>query len=378
MEKRRFPSIGADISLLGFGAMRFPTEGGPGTPVDVAAAAHLVDRALGGGVNYFDTAYMYHEGTSEEILGCLLSRHPRSSYYLADKLPIWRAETAQDVDRIFNEQLERCQTDYFDFYLAHALDQDHYPKFETLGAYEILKKKKAQGKIRHLGFSFHDTPALLGQILSDHPWDFAQIQLNYLDWTLQDAKAQYEAITALGLPVVIMEPVRGGALATLSQEAQSVLTAAAPGRSVASWAIRYAASLPGVMTVLSGMSNMVQLEDNLSTMSPFDPLSDGERTVLAQALAAYLAAGTVPCTGCRYCMDCPLGVDIPKHFAMYNQFKLDGRASHLTGTYDYLGAKHQATRCVRCGACAPLCPQHIAIPDRLEEVVQAVAAANAT
>lgn len=377
MERRRFVSIGADISLLGFGAMRFPTEGGPGTPVDVAAAARLVDRALAGGVNYFDTAYMYHEGTSEAVLGRLLSHHPRNSYYLADKLPIWRAETAQDIDRIFNEQLERCQTDYFDFYLAHALDADHYPKFEALGAYEILKQKKAQGKIRHLGFSFHDIPALLGQILSDHTWDFAQIQLNYLDWTLQDAKAQYEAITAMGLPVVVMEPVRGGALANLSQEAQTILSAAAPGRSAASWAIRFAASLPGVMTVLSGMSNMEQLEDNLSTMSPFAPLSGSDRTVLDGALAAYLAAGTIPCTGCRYCMDCPFGVDIPKHFAMHNQHKLDGRTNHFLNSYDYLGNEHQATRCVRCGACTPLCPQHIAIPDRLEEVVQAAAAANA-
>lgn len=375
MEKRSFPSIRAEISLLGFGGMRFPLLGEQAADIDRPAAERLLDRALESGVNYFDTAYMYHGGKSEEVMGDILSRHSRERYYLADKFPTWLAETAEDVERIFDEQLRRCKTNYFDFYLAHALDADHYPKFKALGAYEILKRKKDEGKIHHLGFSFHDTPAFLNQILGDYDWDFVQIQLNYLDWTLQDAKSQYEAIVARGLPVVVMEPVRGGALATLSQEAREVLTAATPKRSTASWAIRYAASLPGVMTVLSGMSSMEQLEDNLSTMAPFAPLSEGERTVLDKALAAYLSAGTVPCTGCRYCMDCPFGVDIPKNFALYNQYKLDGRTNHFLNTYEFLGSGRQAARCVRCGTCVPLCPQHIAIPDRLDEVAQAVATA---
>ncbi len=376
MERRNFPSIGKDISLLGFGGMRFPTLDGDAAKVDEDAAAALLSRALDAGVNYFDTAYMYHGGKSEEVMGRILSRHPRNSYYLADKFPAWFAKTTSDVERIFEEQLARCQTDRFDFYLAHALDADHYPIFQALGAYEVLKEKKAQGKIGHLGFSFHDTPEYLAEILNDYEWDFVQIQLNYLDWTLQNAKGQYELITAKGLPVIIMEPVRGGALATLSEEASAMLKAAAPERSVASWAIRYAASLPGVMTVLSGMSNLEQVEDNLATMAPFSPLSDGEREVLDKALSAYLGAGIVPCTGCRYCMDCPAGVDIPKNFALYNQFKLDGRATHLLGTYDQLGTDRQATQCVRCDACVPLCPQHIAIPDRLEEVARAVAASR--
>ncbi len=372
METRSFPAIGAPISLLGFGGMRLPTVGGPGGEVDRVAAHALLCRALEQGINYFDTAYLYHDGKSEEIMAEVLSLHPREGYYLADKFPVWLAKTPEDVERIFFEQLERCRTDYFDFYLVHSLDAEHYTHFEELGAYDILRKKKEEGKIRHLGFSFHDSTTVLNTILAGHAWDFAQIQLNYLDWTLQDAKGQYEAITAQGLPVIVMEPVRGGALAKLSEDAAAILTAAVPGRSVASWAIRFAASLPGVMTVLSGMSSQEQLEDNLFTMTPFAPLSPEESSALDRALAAYLSAGTIPCTGCRYCMDCPFGVDIPRHFALYNQYRLDGRASHFTNTYEFLGTAHQATRCVRCGACLPLCPQHIAIPDRLAEVVSAV------
>lgn len=371
METRIFPSIGLDISLLGFGAMRFPTVDGQDGQIDEAEAAQLVEHALAHGINYFDTAYMYHGGNSEAVLGAVLSRHPRGDYFLADKLPCWLAKTPEEVDLLFETQLKRCGVDYFDFYLAHALSEDHYPLFEASGAYEVLARKKAQGKLRHLGFSFHDSPALLARILDEHSWDFVQIQLNYLDWTLQSAKEQYETIVAHGLPVVVMEPVRGGALATLSDGARSILAAAAPQRSTASWAIRFAASLPGVMTVLSGMSSMAQVEDNLATMSPFDPLSERDRATLQSALTAYLTAGTIPCTGCRYCMDCPAGVDIPKSFAMYNQFKLDGREGHLRNSYHYMGEAHRPTRCIHCGACLTLCPQHIDIPARLAEVTLA-------
>ncbi len=374
MEYRRFSSIDLDVSLLGYGGMRFPTIDGQDAQINEAAATALIDRALACGINYFDTAYMYHGGKSEEFMGRALSRHPRERYYLADKLPCWKTKTPQEVDALFEEQLTRCGVEYFDFYLAHALSVEHYPMFESCGAYEVLLRKKAEGKIRYLGFSFHDAPALLEQILTEHSWDFVQIQLNYLDWTLQSAKEQYELIVGQGLPVVVMEPVRGGALATLSEKARDLLTAEAPQLSVASWAIRFAASLPGVMTVLSGMSSAEQLEDNLSTMAPFAPLTDREQAVLQGALTAYLTAGTIPCTGCRYCMDCPAGVDIPKSFAMYNQFKLDGRGGHLRNSHYYMGEAHQPHRCVGCGACLSLCPQHIAIPQRLSEVAAAVAA----
>lgn len=375
METRNFPSIGLDVSLLGYGCMRFPTLDGQDARIDEPAAQALIDRALERGVNYFDTAYPYHGGMSEGCLGRALARHPRGSFYLADKLPCWKVKTPQETEALFEEQLERCGVDYFDFYLAHALSVEHYADFEAAGSYEVLERRKAEGKIRRLGFSFHDSPALLERILSEHQWDFVQIQLNYLDWTLQSAKEQYEIIVSHGLPVIVMEPVRGGALAKLSDKACAILKAAAPERSAASWAIRYAASLPGVMTVLSGMSNTAQLEDNLASLSPLVPLSDAERAVLQDALAAYLGAGTIPCTGCRYCMDCPAGVDIPKSFAMYNQFKLDGRTGHLLNSYNYMGAAHQPERCVSCGACRSKCPQHIDIPNRLAEVAQAISEA---
>ncbi len=370
MEKRNFPGIGAEVSLLGYGGMRFPTA--PDGSIDEGAAAALLERALEAGINYFDTAYPYHQGKSEAFMGSVLTRYPRERYFLADKLPCWQLKTPEDAERIFEEQLLRCGVDYFDFYLAHALDEENYAAFEAARGYEVLARKKAEGKIRHLGFSFHDTPAVLERILDGHPWDFVQLQLNYLDWTLQDAKAQYELVTGRGLPVVVMEPVRGGALAALPDRAADILRAVRPGASAASWAIRYAASLPGVMTVLSGMGDIAQLEDNLTTMGPFVPLSDAERQALQEALSAYLAAGTIPCTGCRYCMDCPFGVDIPRTFALYNQYKLDGRVGHLLNSHAYLGEEHQPARCVRCLACLPRCPQHIDIPAGLAEVARTV------
>lgn len=371
LEQRHFPSIGLDVSLLGFGCMRFPTRKTDGK-IALRASKQLLEQALAAGVNYFDTAWGYHDGASEEFVGSVLSRHPRADYFLADKLPIWLVNSLEEAEATFEEQLRRCRTDYFDFYLIHAMDDERFPKMEALGIYDLLARKKAEGKIRHLGFSYHDSPALLSEILKAHPWDFVQIQLNYLDWTLQSAKEQYELITGHGLPVVVMEPVRGGALATLSDKAADILRAAAPHRSIASWAIRYVASLPGVMCVLSGMSSEAQLADNLATMEPFSPLTGEEHATVQAALTAYLTAGTVPCTGCRYCMDCPAGVDIPKSFAMYNQYKLDGRVGHLLNSHGYMGEAHQPHQCVRCGKCLPLCPQRIQIPDVLAQVASAV------
>ncbi len=366
METRLFPSIGAELSLLGYGCMRFPTL--PDGKIDRAESERLLNRAHNAGVNYFDTGWGYHGGESEPFLGTVLSKWDRSSYFLATKLPCWLLKDPDDPERFFSRQLERCRVDYFDFYLAHSITEKNYEILNATGACDYLARQKAEGKIRRLGFSFHDRPELLERMLTEHDWDFVQLQLNYLDWDLQDAKRQYEIAAAHGLPVVVMEPVRGGALATLSEQARAVLNKADPESSIASWAVRFAASLPGVMTVLSGMTAMDQVEDNLNTMTPFRPLSDSERAVLDEALALYRSAATIPCTGCRYCMDCPAGVDIPRVFSIYNQARIKDSREDFDGSWRLLPESARPDACVGCNACVSSCPQHIDIPGRLAEI----------
>ncbi len=370
MNMRVYKDTDEKVSLLGFGLMRLPRVAEDTQDVDYPAAQAMVEYALSNGINYFDTAYPYHEGKSETFIGHALKNHPRESFLLANKMPTWLVKSPEDVERIFQEQLEKCQVEYFDYYLVHSLTASSFEKAEVNQVYEILAKKKEEGKIRKLGFSFHDTTEVLEKIVDAHPWDFAQLQVNYLDWELQDAKGQYEIITKRGIPVIVMEPIRGGALATLSDKAVEVLKAADKDASPASWALRYVASLPGVLTVLSGMSNMDQMVDNIQTMSDFKPLTPEEYAVLDNALTEYRKSGTVPCTACRYCMDCPFGVDIPKVFANYNQYRLNGNKDFFIMANRLLGKEHQADCCTSCGQCIPLCPQGIQIPQRMQEIVQ--------
>jgi predicted aldo/keto reductase-like oxidoreductase len=371
MEKRSLKN--GQLSLLGFGLMRLPCENGSGK-IDTAQAMTMVDVALEQGINYFDTAYMYHEGNSELFTGEALSRHNRDSYNLATKMPLMTVKTRADVERIFNEQLKKCRTAYFDFYLLHNINQSNLSTAEQNDVYEQLKEKQKQGLIRHLGFSFHDRPELLRRVVEKYDWDFAQIQLNYLDWELQNAKEQYEILTQKNIPVNVMEPVRGGSLAKLCDTAIKIFADADPKASPASWAIRYAASLPNVQVVLSGMSNMEQLKDNIGTMNPFKPLTEGEYQVIEKALTAYRASATVPCTSCRYCMDCPEGVEIPKNLAVYNNYQTALAGKHPMGSslfeteYRLLGEKAQAASCVACGQCSSRCPQHIEIPRWMETI----------
>ena len=368
MEKRHFANIGKDISLLGFGCMRLPRIDPDKTDIDYEAGQAMVDAAIAGGVNYFDTAWPYHEGKSEPFIGHALRHYPRESVYLATKLPVRALKSADDVERIFNEQLERCTVDYFDFYLAHNLNRDNYAIHESFGVYDLLRKKKEQGLIRHLGFSIHDNTDLVRRIVDTYEWDFVQIQLNYLDWDSGDAKGQYAILTERNLPVVIMEPVRGGVLASLNDEANSLLRAADPDASAASWAIRYAASLPGVMTVLSGMTALEHVEDNLKTMTGFKPLEQKDYELLTQVAAAFRASGTIPCTGCRYCMDCPAGVDIPRVIAAYNYYCTSKNAMRFGSDYRTLRDSELPRNCVGCGVCVEQCPQDIDIPARMKEI----------
>ena len=373
MEKRNF--FNEDVSLMGFGLMRLPRVEGTAFDIDYEAAEKLVDHAIANGINYFDMAYTYKG--SEAFAGRALSKYPRDSYYLATKCPPWKLKSGEDFERIFEGELKDCQTDYIDFYLVHNFAQEmkradgneeNFAHFEKIGMYDLLQKKKAEGKVRHIGFSFHGTPDLLERIVSKYDWDFAQIQLNYIDWSATDAKRQYEILAAHNIPVAIMEPLRGGALATLNDEASKALKEARPNATIASWGIRYAASFPKVFNVLSGMNEMEQLNDNLATMNNFEPLTDKETELLHEAASIYNRSGAIPCTGCRYCMPCPVGVNIPSIFSIYNHYKLVKFRIPFDNGYSSLSEKEKAASCINCGKCSAQCPQHITIPEYMKEI----------
>jgi predicted aldo/keto reductase-like oxidoreductase len=381
LETRNFRNIGRDISLLGFGMMRLPLKSESARDIDCETAEDMVGRALDMGVNYFDTAWVYHERESENFAGYALSKYPRDKYCLATKMPVWLLESSGDLERIFTEQLKKCRVEYFDFYLLHNIGGEAYDMSLKYDVYEFLRKKKDDGYIINLGFSVHDSPAHLEKVLESREWDFVQIQLNYIDWDTLDAKSQYESLVRRGIPALIMEPVRGGALANLGEKAACILREADADASQASWAIRYAASLPGVMTVLSGMSNPEQLEDNLKTMTDFRALSDEEREVLERAAAAYRASGTIPCTGCGYCMDCPVGVDIPRVFSAYNHYRTVRLSNETSAdivfrnTYTrVLSEPQKAHNCVSCEKCVEHCPQGIDIPKFMKDIAAFAAA----
>ena len=368
--RRRYKNTNLTVPLLGFGCMRLPTLSPDRPDIDYTTAKKMIDTAMKAGCNYFDTAYMYHGGRSEKCLGELLQAYSRDSYYLTDKLPVWFARKSADLEKIFNEQLARCKTDYFDFYLLHSLGAANWKTAKRFKAYEFLAQKKKEGKIRKLGFSFHDTPELLKEIIQAHPWDFVQLQVNYLDWELYRSREQYEIAAKAGVPVIVMEPLRGGALASLSPDAAKILKKAEPGLSTASWAFRFLAGLPNVLCILSGMTLPEHVEDNIRTFTPIKPLSDSDRKVLDEALAVYRKQLAVPCTSCKYCMPCPVGVEIPKIFGLYNQYKISGNKWLFSNNYNSIPEDSRADACVNCGKCMKQCPQKIRIPDVLKKIAK--------
>ena len=355
---------------LGFGLMRLPTKDGE---VDLDRVSAMADAYIKAGLNYFDTAYVYHGGKSEVCAReVIVKRYPRESFFLADKLPAWSIKCSEDRDRIFSEQLERAGVEYFDFYLLHSLEDGYnYEVYEKYGCFEWAVQKRDEGKIRHFGFSFHGTPELLGKVLDKHPEvEFVQIQLNYLDWdnpTVQSGRL-YEILRSRNIPIIVMEPVKGGTLADLTPENAALLRKAAPEASEASWALRFAASLEGVMTVLSGMSTEEQMQDNLGTFTDFKPLSEEEKAVVESVRAAMLSVESVGCTACRYCTDgCPMNIPIPDIFKAENSVRVYKDAWRAKNFYNKVTENAgKASDCIGCGQCEGVCPQHLEIIELLK------------
>lgn len=364
MEKRKMNKLEIETSLLGFGCMRFPTTADG--KIDEAEAQAMLDKAIAAGVNYIDTAYAYHNGESEPFVGRALQKYDRSSLYLATKLPAWLVKTREDAERYFEEQLSRLQTEYIDFYLLHAMGGESYRRMVELGVVEYCERLKAEGRIRYFGFSFHDSYEAFAEILGDREWDFCQIQLNYMDTEDQAGIRGYRLAEEKGVPLVIMEPVRGGSLAVFADDITEKLRALDPKASTASFALRWVGSLPGVKVVLSGMSTMEQVTDNLNTFSDFKPLSGQEEAAIEEIVALLKGRVQNGCTGCRYCMPCPAGVNIPECFATWNTYHMYQNYNVIKWKWESgMGEAAQAKNCIKCGKCEALCPQKLSIREDL-------------
>lgn len=365
---------------LGFGLMRLPLLN-PDDPanVDVEQVKQMVDTFLERGFTYFDTAWMYHSFQSENVVKeALVDRYPRDSYTLATKLHAGFIKTKEDRDKVFEEQRRKTGVEYFDYYLLHDIGFDHYKTYTDLDCFRWLMDKKEKGLVRHIGFSYHDNAELLDKVLTEHPeFEFVQLQINYLDWESEGIQSRkcYEVAEKHQVPVIVMEPVKGGTLANVPDAVTKMFKEYHPDMSVPSWAIRFAASHENVALVLSGMSNMEQLLDNLSYMDELVPLNEEENALIRKAVEIINSTIEIPCTGCSYCTDgCPMNIAIPKYFSLYNADKQEVKTkswmpqqeyySRLTGTFG------KASDCVACGQCEDVCPQHLPVIDYLQKVAE--------
>ena len=364
---------------LGFGCMRLPVLNGDTNAIDDETFRKMIDTYMAQGFKYFDTAYPYHNGNSENAINrCLVKRYDREAFFLADKMPLWFIKEYEDYQKIFDTQLERCGVEYFDFYLLHAVGKERAEETEKIGGFEFVQRMKEEGKIRHIGFSFHDTADVLDEILCRHPeMEFVQLQINYYDWESDSVQSRkcYETAKKHGVPVIVMEPVRGGTLANMVGEATNKLRGLGGEASFAFYAIRFAASLDNVMLVLSGMSNEEQITDNISYMKDFVPLTEAEQQGIWDAVQELKKLPTIPCTKCSYCVEgCPKKIKIPGLFEDYNLSVQFGLTDTIKSSYQgHISESGRAEDCIRCGKCEAQCPQHLHIRDLLTEVAKTFA-----
>lgn len=364
-----------NIKKLGFGLMRLPTL--PDGKIDIEQSKTMTDMFLQAGCTYFDTAWVYGGGASEcAAKEILVDRYPRESFQLATKLFMKEGmTTVEEAEKMLATSLERTGAGYFDFYLLHSLNRDRVRYYDEHDMWSFIKRKKEEGVLRHVGFSFHDTADILDKFLTDHPdMEFVQLQINYLDWENESiqSRACYEVARKHGMPIIVMEPVKGGNLANPPESITEILKAANPEVSPSSWAIRFAASLPGIVTVLSGMSNIAQMEDNLSYMTDFSPLDKSELEVIGKVREAFAAIPTIPCTACAYCMkDCPANIAIFDTFRAVNNYRLYANLGASKSRYERATKeKSKASACIDCGQCEEVCPQRIAIRTELKAAAE--------
>ncbi len=373
--KRKFDNL--EIPLISLGCMRLPMRDGK---IDMVELDKMVAYAMEHGANYFDTAYMYVEGKSENAIGEVLKQYKRDSFFLTDKNPAYLVNSPSDVYKIFKEQLKKCQVEYFDNYMVHNINKNTIGNYRNNDMYGELLKLKKDGLIKHLGFSFHGDPAMLREVIKEHKWDFCQLQMNYLDWEVVNADELYQIADDAGVPVIVMEPLRGGVLCNLPDKAAQKLKQECPDETQASFGLKWVASKPRVFTILSGMSNLQQLKENVDTFVNYKPFGEKEEKVGHEIAQIIQSQGAISCTACKYCMEvCPRGINIPGIFGLYNMYK--GSTAPNAGfmfvyNYNALEESTRADKCIKCGLCNKNCPQNLDIPKLLDEVKKAHAEAE--
>lgn len=369
--RRKFDGI--DTPLIALGCMRLPMNNGK---IDMVELDKMVEYAMEHGANYFDTAYMYVEGKSENAIGEILKKYPRESFILADKCPAYLVNSPADVRKLCEEQLKKCQVEYFDNYMVHNINKNTLSNYRDNDMYGELLKLKKEGIIKHLGFSFHGDPQMLREVIKEHKWDFCQLQINYLDWEVVNADELYQIADEAGVPIIVMEPLRGGTLCDLPEKAVEKLKQECPDDTQASFGLRWVASKQRVFTILSGMSNLQQLKENVDTFVNYKEFSEKETKVAHEIAQIIQSQGAISCTACKYCMEvCPRGINIPAIFGLYNIYKSSTQYSKkfmFTYNYKALDESTRADKCIDCKLCVKNCPQNLDIPELLKVVQKEV------